>query len=68
MYFRTQNAGSQLVRIMNTYQGSTVYWDVREELYPYASRSLLAGLEMMEEAGEATRNADTWAPTAISES
>ena len=37
-----------------------VYWDVQESLYPYASRSLLAGLEMLEEQGRAARDGDSW--------
>lgn len=39
-----------------------VYWDVKAEMYPFASRSLLAGLEMMQEAGEAELRSDgRWA-------
>jgi glyoxylase-like metal-dependent hydrolase (beta-lactamase superfamily II)/8-oxo-dGTP pyrophosphatase MutT (NUDIX family) len=48
----------------NTIEGllPIVYWDVKEDMYPYASRSLLAGLQMMQEAGCATLDGDTWRP------
>jgi glyoxylase-like metal-dependent hydrolase (beta-lactamase superfamily II)/8-oxo-dGTP pyrophosphatase MutT (NUDIX family) len=46
----------------NTIEGllPTVYWDVKEDMYPYAARSMLAGLQMLEETGRATSSGDTW--------
>ena len=39
----------------NTIEGllPTVYWDVKEDMYQYAARSMLAGLQMLEEEGRA---------------
>ncbi|MEE2886166.1 MAG: MBL fold metallo-hydrolase [Planctomycetota bacterium] len=37
-----------------------VYWDVEESMYPYAARSLCAGLEKLEEEGRATEEAGVW--------
>ena len=37
-----------------------VYWDVKENMYPYASRSLLAGLQMLEEEGLAQLDGEVW--------
>ncbi len=38
----------------------TVYWDVRAEMYPFAERSMVAGLQMLAEAGEAREIDGTW--------
>ncbi len=40
----------------------TVYWDVKEAMYPYAERSLLAGLEMLVEQGKASEADGVWSP------
>ncbi len=40
-----------------------VYWDVKEPMYPYAARSLLAGLQMLQETGEAHETGGVWQAT-----
>ena len=37
-----------------------VYWDVEEAMYPYAARSLTAGLHKLEEDGRAVQESDVW--------
>jgi ribonuclease/clavin/mitogillin len=37
-----------------------VYWDVKESMYPYAARSLCAGLEKLVEEGRAIEEAGVW--------
>ena len=40
-----------------------VYWDADQRLYPFAARSLLAGLHKLEEEGRASRDGDLWRVT-----
>ena len=46
----------------NTIEGllPTVYWDVKEDMYRFARRSMLAGLHWLQEQGRATVEGDTW--------
>ena len=37
-----------------------VYWDADERLYPFAARSLQAGLEKLAEEGKATEQRGVW--------
>jgi len=37
-----------------------VYWDVEEAMYPYAARSLTAGLHKLEEDGRAVQESGVW--------
>jgi glyoxylase-like metal-dependent hydrolase (beta-lactamase superfamily II) len=37
-----------------------VYWDADRKLYPFAARSLLAGLQKLQEEGRATENGGRW--------
>ena len=37
-----------------------VYWDADERLYPFAARSLLAGLEKLAEEGRAENQGGVW--------
>jgi glyoxylase-like metal-dependent hydrolase (beta-lactamase superfamily II) len=59
---RHQGLQDALAQGPNTVEGllPTVYWDVDERMYPYAARSLLAGLEMLEEEGRAVRDGERW--------
>ena len=37
-----------------------VYWDADPKLFPFAARSLLAGLQKLQEEGRAVENAGRW--------
>lgn len=49
----------------NTIEGllPTVYWDIKEPMYPYAARSLCAGLQKLVEDGLAVEEAGVWRAT-----
>ncbi len=42
-----------------------VYWDADRRLYPFAARSLLAGLEKLAEEGRAHRAGERWTAAAL---
>lgn len=61
-----QQRVATLKSVLNEQPGSVedllpkVYWDVKEAMYPYAARSMLASLEMLVEAGEARESDGVW--------
>ncbi len=40
-----------------------VYWDVDQKLWRFAARSLLAGLQKLQEEGQAVESGGSWSPT-----